>query len=90
MSKIEKILRFIGIFKYLGHNFMAENAIFKFYMSKCSLDHEESNDIHLMRLYRDLLLLWPDIASGARISVNQSPYAVPHLPDQYSSCHLRI
>ena len=70
MAKTEKILRFVGIFKYFGHNFMANDPNFKIYMSKCSLDPKESNDIHLMRFYRDLLFLWPDIARGAQFSVH--------------------
>lgn len=70
MAKTEKILRFVGIFKYFGHNFMANGPIFKIYMSKCSIDPKELNDINLMRFYRDLLFLWPDIARGAQFSVH--------------------
>ena len=47
---------------------MAKSPIFKSYMSKCSLDSKELNDIHLVRSYRDLLFLWPNIARGAQFS----------------------
>ena len=42
MAKTEKILKFIEIFKYFGHNFMAKHPFFNIYVSKCYLDPGES------------------------------------------------
>ena len=47
---------------------MAKGPIFKNFMSKCSLDHEKSNDIKLMRYYCDLLLYGQIIAHGVQFS----------------------